>query len=174
MSLTAAPSSPAWSTPGLFGFVYPSEVSGMYEVSAAFGWCAVFFLPSFVLSLHLWNEFELGFLWASGGFSWESRPPCLYGFVAVVQSLNHALFFVSPWTQLARLLHLPPSPEIRSFCLFRFWWSSCSRNTGVDHPSLLQWITFCRNSSLGSIHLGWPCLTCGSELCWVCKYVWLM
>ena len=36
-------------------------------------------------------------------------------------------------------------------------WDSCGRNTGVVCHSLLQWTTFCQNSSLWPVHLGWPC-----------------
>ena len=35
---------------------------------------------------------------------------------------------------------------------------SCSRITGVVCHSLLQWTKFYQNSSLWSVHLGWPCM----------------
>ena len=36
-------------------------------------------------------------------------------------------------------------------------WCSHSSNTGVVCHSLLHWTTFCQNSPLWPIHLGWPC-----------------
>ena len=38
-------------------------------------------------------------------------------------------------------------------------WGSHSKNTGVGCHFLLQWTTFCRNSSLWPLCLGWPCTT---------------
>ena len=37
-------------------------------------------------------------------------------------------------------------------------WSSHGKYTGVVCRSLLQWLTFCQNSPLWPIHLGWPCM----------------
>ena len=36
-------------------------------------------------------------------------------------------------------------------------WGSCDRNTDLVCHSLLQWTTFCQNSSLSPIHFEWPC-----------------
>ena len=36
-------------------------------------------------------------------------------------------------------------------------WDSHGKYTGVVCHSLLQWITFCQNSPLGPVCLGWPC-----------------
>ena len=41
-----------------------------------------------------------------------------------------------------------------SYCL----WGFSGRNTGVVCHSLLQWTTFCQNSLLWRVHLGWPCM----------------
>ena len=38
-------------------------------------------------------------------------------------------------------------------------WCSHSNNTGVVCHSLLHWTTFCQNSPLWPVHLGWPCAT---------------
>ena len=37
-------------------------------------------------------------------------------------------------------------------------WGSHGKYPGVVCHSLLQWITFCQNSSLWPVHLGWPCM----------------
>ena len=37
-------------------------------------------------------------------------------------------------------------------------WGSHGKYPGVVCHSLLQWITFCQNSSLWPVHLGWPCI----------------
>ena len=37
-------------------------------------------------------------------------------------------------------------------------WGSCGKNTGVVCCFLLQWTTFCQNSSLWFVRLGWPCM----------------
>ena len=37
-------------------------------------------------------------------------------------------------------------------------WGSCSKNTGLVCHSLLQWTTFCQNSSLWLHHFGEPCM----------------
>ena len=50
--------------------------------------------------------------------------------------------------------HLPVS----YLCAFSYCsWGSHSKNTGVIFHSLLQWTTFCQNSSLWPVCLGWPC-----------------
>ena len=36
-------------------------------------------------------------------------------------------------------------------------WGSRGKNARMSCPSLLQWTTFCQNSSLRAICLGWPC-----------------
>ena len=40
------------------------------------------------------------------------------------------------------------------YCTWRSW----GRNTGVVSHSVLQWVTFCQNSLIWPIHLGWPCM----------------
>ena len=42
-----------------------------------------------------------------------------------------------------------------SYCL----WCFCGKNTGVACHSLLKWATFCQNSSLWPVCLGWPCMS---------------
>ena len=37
-------------------------------------------------------------------------------------------------------------------------WVSPGKNTGVGCHLLLQWTTFCQNSSVWPIHLEWPCM----------------
>ena len=62
---------------------------------------------------------------------------------------------VAYWTLSDLGAHLPVSYLFAfSYCS----WGSHSKNTGVICHSLLQWTTFCQNSSLRSIHLGWPCM----------------
>ena len=46
--------------------------------------------------------------------------------------------------------------SILSFCLFMLSWRSQGKNTEVVCYSLLQWTTFCKNSPLWPVHLGWP------------------
>ena len=46
--------------------------------------------------------------------------------------------------------------SILSFCLSYSSWDSQGKNTEVVCHSLLQWTTFCQNSPLWPIHLGWP------------------
>ena len=37
-------------------------------------------------------------------------------------------------------------------------WDSRGKNSGMVCHSLLQWATFCQNSPLWPIYLGWPCM----------------
>ena len=50
------------------------------------------------------------------------------------------------------------SSVVMTFCLFILLWDSCSKNTTVVCHSLLQWTTFCQNSSQWPVRLGWPCM----------------
>ena len=44
------------------------------------------------------------------------------------------------------------------FCVLSYCsWGSHGKNTEVGYDFLLQWTTFCQNSSLWPIHLGCPC-----------------
>ena len=70
-----------------------------------------------------------------------------------------------PWNSLFHSLGLdlllPGSNYIcfLKFCLVVYIlcsWGSPGKNTGVGCHFLLQWTTFFQNSSLSSIHLGWP------------------
>ena len=45
-----------------------------------------------------------------------------------------------------------------SFCLLYSSWGSHGKYTRVVCHSLFRWITFCQNSLLWLIHLGWPCM----------------
>ena len=54
--------------------------------------------------------------------------------------------------------HLGDSPSVSYlFGLLYSSWHSHSKYPGVVCRSLLQWITFCQNSLLWPVHLGWPC-----------------
>ena len=44
------------------------------------------------------------------------------------------------------------------FLPFHCSWGSQGKSTEVVCYSLLQWTTFCQNSQMWPIHLGWPCL----------------
>ena len=46
--------------------------------------------------------------------------------------------------------------SVLSSCLFILSWDSQGKNTEVVCHSLLQWTTFCQNSSPWPVHLGWP------------------
>ena len=50
------------------------------------------------------------------------------------------------------------SSSVMSFCLFILFVGSQGKNAGVVRHSLLQWTTFCQNSSLWPMHLGWACM----------------
>ena len=55
----------------------------------------------------------------------------------------------------------PTDLESSSFSVLSFAFSYCSwgsrgKNTEVVSLSLLRWTTFCQNSPLRPIHLGWP------------------
>ena len=60
--------------------------------------------------------------------------------------------------------HLPVSYLFAfSYCS----WDSSGKNTRVVCHSLLQWTTFCHNSPLWLICLGWPCIAwLVASLCW--------
>ena len=46
--------------------------------------------------------------------------------------------------------------SVLSFCLFILFMGFSDKNTEVVCHSLLQWTTFCQNSPLWLVHLGWP------------------
>ena len=48
------------------------------------------------------------------------------------------------------------SSGVISFCLFILFMDSYSKNTEVVCHFLLQWTTFCQNSSLRPVHVEWP------------------
>ena len=50
--------------------------------------------------------------------------------------------------------------SVISFCHFILSMGFSNKNIGVTCHSLLQWTTFCQNSSLWPIHLGCPCKAC--------------
>ena len=58
------------------------------------------------------------------------------------------------WPGWQGVVYLPVS---YLFGLLYSSWHSHSKYPGVVCRSLLQWITFCQNSLLWPIHLGWPC-----------------
>ena len=90
--------------------------------------------------IHNWVSFPL---WPSASFFLE-----LLVFVLCSSPVAY-------WTLSDLGAHLPVSYLFAfSYCS----WGSHSKNTGVICHSLLQWTTFCQNSSLQSIHLGWPCM----------------
>ena len=70
---------------------------------------------------------------------------------------NCSLFFSSSILDTFWLVgaHLPLS---YLFAFSYFSWDSQSKNTGMVCHFLLQWTTFCQNSSLWPICLGLPCL----------------
>ena len=47
--------------------------------------------------------------------------------------------------------------SVVSFCLFILFMRFLRQEYWSDLHSLLQWTTFCQNSSLGPVCLGWPC-----------------
>ena len=49
------------------------------------------------------------------------------------------------------------SSRVISFCLSYCSWGSQGKSSGVAYHSLLQWNTFCQNSSLWPVRLGCPC-----------------
>ena len=66
-------------------------------------------------------------------------------------------FYSSPvayWTSSDLGAHLLVSYLFAFSCCS---WGFHSKNTGVGCHFLLQWTTFCQNSSLWPIHVGWPC-----------------
>ena len=50
------------------------------------------------------------------------------------------------------------SSSVVSLLFHTVYGGSHNKNTGVTCHSLLQWTTFCQNSPLWPIHLGWPCM----------------
>ena len=53
-----------------------------------------------------------------------------------------------------------PSSEYSGLISFRIDWFDLLAVQGtLKSYLLLQWITFCQNSPLWSVHLGWPCTT---------------
>ena len=76
-----------------------------------------------------------------------------------------SVFQSHPWNSLCHSLGLdlllPGTSYIcfLNFCLVVYIlcsWGSPGKNTGVGCHFLFQWTTFCQNSSLWPIHLGWP------------------
>ena len=81
-----------------------------------------------------------------------STTGCYFGFGSIP-----SLFL--QWSPVAYWASTNPgsSPfSILSFCLSYCSWGSQGKNTEVVCHSLLQWITFCQNSTPWPIHLGWP------------------
>jgi len=64
-------------------------------------------------------------------------------------------WFLYCWSLAWRIsrLHLPMSYLFAFSCCS---WGSQGNNTGVVCHSLLLWTTFCQNSPLWPVHLGWP------------------
>ena len=133
------PSGPARSAPGMLSFVYPSQVCRISRDNCCF---QVMRFSSFFCSLSsslewVWSQYFFG---QAGLLLRESRPPCLCGFV-VVQSLNHALFFVNSRTAARQA---PPSSTISWNTIFlpfhtlmkfsgQEYWSGPSFPPPVDH-----------------------------------------
>ena len=84
---------------------------------------------------------------------------------AVNLSQHQGLFqWISSSQQLAKVLELQlnisPSNEYSGLISFRIDWFDLLAVQGtLKSYLLLQWITFCQNSPLWSVHLGWPCTT---------------
>ena len=141
MSLTAAPSGPTWSTPGLFGFVYPSEVSGMSRGKCCF-WVMRSFRPSFFWSLSpslewVWVRISLG----KWGLLLRVKTPLLVWFCCCCSVTKSCSVLCEPMDAARQA---PPSSTISWNTIFlpfqtlmkflqQEYWSGSSFPPPVDH-----------------------------------------
>ena len=70
-----------------------------------------------------------------------------------------------PLEHIGHLLTLGAHIAVSYLSAFSYCsWGSRGKNTGVGCHFLLQWTTFCQNSLLWPVSLGWPCMAWLIEL----------
>ena len=85
-----------------------------------------------------------------------SRTEWCFCFDSIFSFFLELLFHWSPVTFWAPTDLVSSSFSVLSFCFSYCSWGSQGKNTEVVCHSLLQWTTFCQNSSPWPICLGWP------------------
>ena len=85
-----------------------------------------------------------------------STTGCCFCFGSIYSSFVELFLHCSPvayWTPTDLWVHLSVS---YLFAFSFFSWGSQGKNTEVVCYSILQWTTFCQNSSPWPVRLGWP------------------
>ena len=114
-------------------------------------------LPSIFPSIRVFsNKSALCIRWSKyWSFSYSIRP----SLPPDTSTTEHHFCFGPATSFFLELLGIAPHSSLVSY-LFAFSycsWGSCGKIIGGISHSFLQWTTFCQNSSLWPICLGWPC-----------------